>query len=113
MNPNMGFLKDPFRVLLNHQQAFREFLFSRALTSNLNVHKSVGLSHVKFKILTTNKSNWTHYKRKRKAPYTEKLPPELIEITEGAHICLQFGINQIKIVAIVKQEASRPDSSAV
>ena len=34
------------------QQAFREFLVSTALISNLNIHKSVGLSHVKFKILT-------------------------------------------------------------
>ena len=30
----------------------REFLVSPALISNFNVHKSVGLSHVKSKILT-------------------------------------------------------------
>ena len=34
------------------KQAFMEFLVSPALISNLNVHKSVGLSHVKCKILT-------------------------------------------------------------
>ena len=34
------------------QQAFREFLVSLALISNLNGHKSVELSHVKCKILT-------------------------------------------------------------
>ena len=35
-----------------NQQAFREFLVSLALISNLNGHKSVELSHVKCKILT-------------------------------------------------------------
>ena len=34
-----------------HKQAFREFLVSLALISNLNGHKSVELSHVKCKIL--------------------------------------------------------------
>ena len=34
------------------EQAFREFLVSLALISNLNGHKSVALSHVKCKILT-------------------------------------------------------------
>ena len=34
------------------QQAFREILVSPALISNLNVHKNMGLSHVKCKILT-------------------------------------------------------------
>ena len=34
------------------QQAFREFLVSPALISKLNGHKSVGLAHVKSKILT-------------------------------------------------------------
>ena len=33
-------------------QAFREFIVSLALISNLNGHKSVELSHVKCKILT-------------------------------------------------------------
>ena len=33
------------------KQAFREFLVSPALISNLNVHKSVGFSHVKCQIL--------------------------------------------------------------
>ena len=37
----------------NMQQAFREFLVSPTLISNLKVHKSVGLSHVKCKILTS------------------------------------------------------------
>ena len=37
---------------LNVKQAFREFLVSLALISNLNGHKSVELSHVKCKILT-------------------------------------------------------------
>ena len=35
-------------VLGADKQAFREFLVSPALVSNLNVHKGVGLSHVKY-----------------------------------------------------------------
>ena len=38
--------------LKHMQQAFREFLVSLALISNLNGHKSVELSHAKCKILT-------------------------------------------------------------
>ena len=37
---------------LHIEQAFREFLVSPALISNLNGHKSVGLSYAKCKILT-------------------------------------------------------------
>ena len=37
---------------IQYKEAFREFLVSPALISNLNVHKSAGLSHVECKILT-------------------------------------------------------------
>ena len=40
-------------IQYNIQQAFREFIVSLALISNLNGHKSVELSHVKCKILTS------------------------------------------------------------
>ena len=40
------------RYQVQLKQAFREFLVSLALISNLNGHKSVELSHVKCKILT-------------------------------------------------------------
>ena len=38
--------------VMHMEQAFREFIVSTALISNLNVHKSVELSHIKCKILT-------------------------------------------------------------
>ena len=41
-----------FEMQYLHEQAFRVFLVSPALFSKLNVHNSVGLSHVKCKILT-------------------------------------------------------------